>query len=129
MPIETPNTNQHEGPAAMASRYVDVAELPWVPTRFPGVDLKVLMTDKDTGISTALTRFAPGAELPLHEHVGLEQSWILEGSLVDDEGVAKAGNYVWRPGGSRHSAHAPNGCLALTIFMKPNRFHDEDPWS
>lgn len=129
MPIETPNTNQHEGLAAMASRYVDVAELPWVPTRFPGVDIKVLMIDKEAGISTALTRFAPGAELPLHEHVGLEQSWILEGSLVDDEGVAKTGNYVWRPGGSRHAAHAPNGCLALTIFMKPNRFYDEDPWS
>ena len=46
---------------------------------------------------TALTRFAPGSKLPDHEHTELEQSYVLEGSLEDDEGIATAGNYVWRP--------------------------------
>ena len=101
----TPNALNHEGLAALASRYVDVSNLPWVPTRWAGIELKVLMEDKERGLVTALARFAPGAELPDHEHVEIEQSFILEGSLTDNEGTATAGNYVWRPLGSRHSAH------------------------
>jgi anti-sigma factor ChrR (cupin superfamily) len=103
---------------------VDVAALPWTPTRFKGVEMKVLMEDKETGLSTALVRFAPGAVLPDHEHVELEQTFVLEGSLQDHEGVVTAGNYVWRPAGSRHDAHAPDGCLTLSFFLKPNRFFD-----
>ena len=124
MVMITPNAKNHEGLAALASRYVDVASLPWTPTRFKGVDMKLLMEDKETGLSTALVRFAPGATLPDHEHVELEQTFVLEGSLEDQEGAATQGNYVWRPAGSRHDAHAPNGCLALSFFLKPNKFFD-----
>ena len=124
MTAMTPNARTHEGLGALASRYVDVASLPWAPTRFKGVEIKVLMEDKETGLLTALTRLAPGAVLPDHEHVELEQTYVLEGSLVDAEGVAIAGNYVWRPRGSRHDAHSPTGCVALSFFLKPNRFFD-----
>ena len=124
MVMLTPNAKNHEGLAALASRYVDVASLPWTPTRFKGVDMKLLMEDKETGLSTALVKFAPVAALPDHEHVELEQTFVLEGSLEDQEGAATVGNYVWRPAGSRHDAHAPKGCLALSFFLKPNKFFD-----
>ena len=124
MPIVTPDAKNHAGLSALASRYVDVADLPWVATRFPGVDMRLLMEDKETGLMTALVRFAPGAVLPDHEHVELEQTWVLEGALEDDEGVVTAGNYVWRPAGSRHTARAPKGCVTLSFFLKPNRFFD-----
>lgn len=124
MPITTPAAKNHDGLAALASRYVAVDEIPWTPTRWPGIDLKVLMQDPDTGLMTALTRFAPGSKLPDHEHVGLEQTWVIEGALHDHEGVATAGNYVWRPAGSRHDAHAPTGALVLSFFMKPNKFFE-----
>ncbi len=125
MPITTPNAKNHEGLSALASRYVTVGELPWAPTRFPGVEIKVLMEDKDTGLLTALTRLAPGSVLPDHEHVDIEQSYVLEGSLADGEGVATAGNYVWRPPGSRHVAHSPDGALVLSFFLRPNKFFDQ----
>jgi len=121
----TPYAKRHEGLASLASRYVDVDELPWKPTSFPGVEIKILVQNEETGLLTALTRFAPGAKLPLHEHTDLEQSFVIEGSLVDDEGTATAGNYVWRPAGSTHEAHAPEGALVLSFFLKPNRFLDE----
>ena len=124
MAMVTPHAKNHEGLGTFASRYVDVASLPWTPTRFNGVEMKLLMEDKETGLSTALVRFAPGAVLPDHEHVELEQTFVLDGSLEDDEGVATAGTYVWRPAGSRHDAHAPNGCLSLSFFLKPNKFFD-----
>ena len=126
MTAMTPHVPEHAVLASLASRYVNVSALPWVPTRFQGVDLKILIEDQQTGLLTALTRFAPGAVLPDHEHVELEQTFVLEGSLEDDEGVATAGNYVWRPAGSRHNARAPQGCLALSFFLRPNKFFDTD---
>ena len=123
MAFETPGyASRHAALAALSSRYVQVDELPWQSTRFPGIHIKVLMEDTATGLQTVLTRMAPGSTLTDHEHVELEQSWVLEGRLVDQEGEVKAGNYVWRPAGSRHSASAPEGALVLGFFLKPNRF-------
>ena len=106
----------------LASRYVDVDGLPWKPTPCAGIDMKVLLEDKETGLLTALFRWQPGAELSLHEHVEVEQTFVLEGSLIDDEGEVTAGNYVWRPKGNRHIAKSPHGALVLSIFLKPNIF-------
>jgi anti-sigma factor ChrR (cupin superfamily) len=123
MTLQTPGLQvQHEKLAPQSSRYIDVAALPWQPTRFPGVELKVLMEDPQTGLQTVLTRMAPGAVLTDHMHVAVEQTWVLEGSLVDHEGTVTAGNFVWRPAGSRHVATAPDGALLLGIFQKPNQF-------
>ena len=122
----TPNAAGHDKLGPLASRYVDVAQLPWVESKYPGIKIKVLMEDKDSGLITALFRCEPGARLPLHEHTDIEQTYVLEGSLVDDEGEVTAGNYVWRPAGSRHSAHSPNGMLGISFFLSPNRFLDEE---
>jgi hypothetical protein len=92
MAHQTPGLQeQHAKLAPLSSRYVNVESLPWQPTRFPGIEIKVLMEDPDTGLQTVLTRMAPG-------------------------------NFVWRPPGSRHVAHAPNGALVLGFFLKPNTF-------
>lgn len=125
MSARTPGLEaQHTTLAALASRYIDVDALPWKPSKFPGVEIKVLMEDPESGLLTTLTRMAPGAVLPDHEHTELEQTFVLEGSLVDEAGEVTAGNYVWRPKGSRHTAHAPRGALALGFFLKPNRFYE-----
>jgi len=121
----TPNFKPHESLHGLASRYVSVADVPWTPTRHKGVEMKALMEDKSTGLLTALVRFAPGSTLPDHEHVEIEQSYILEGELTDAEGTCKAGDFVWRPAGSRHDAHAPKGALVLAFFLKPNKFFDQ----
>ena len=111
----------------LASRFVDVDNLPWEKTRFAGVESKTLVVDRDSGVVTVLMRFAPRAKLPDHEHVLLEQTYVLEGSLVCGEGECKAGDFVWRPPGSRHEAWAgPQGGLMLAMFQIPNRFFEPD---
>ena len=124
---QTPNVKEHAGLPPLASRFVEVATLPWEKTRFPGVESKTLLVDRETGVVTSLLRFAPGARLPDHEHVLIEQTYVLEGSLVCGEGECKAGDYVWRPAGSRHEAWAgPQGGLMLGIFQIPNKFYEKD---
>ena len=116
--------NAETMPVVTDSTYVDVARVPWQPTRFPGIEWKILMEQKDTGMSTVLMRWAPGTRLPRHEHVAIEQTYVLEGSFADHDGVCGPGQYVWRRAGSRHEAWTDEGCLMLAVFLKPNSFFD-----
>ena len=125
MAPKTPFLATDESLPELASRYVAVGTLPWQKTPAPGIEMKVLLEDKESGLLTALFRWQPGTRLPLHEHVDIEQTYVLEGRIVDDEGEARAGDYVWRPRGNRHVAHAPEGALVLSMFLRPNVFLDE----
>jgi anti-sigma factor ChrR (cupin superfamily) len=111
----------------LASRFVDAPNQPWEKTRFPGIEQKTLLMDKATGLVTALMKMAPGVRLPDHEHVRIEQTFVLEGSLCCPEGECRAGQFVWRPAGSRHHAWAgAQGGVFLGIFQIPNKFFEPD---
>src|ERR1700758_1865042 len=124
-------TPKHPETADTHSHLVRPQDMEWQKTRFPGCEAKTLLFDRKTGLMTALMRFAPGAVLPDHEHVKIEQTLVLEGSLVDREGpdaglAVGKGDFVWRPAGSRHSAWCPEGGLMLAIFQVPNKFFEQD---
>jgi len=117
--------------ADLRSQLVRPADMEWQPTRFPGCEAKTLLFDPESGLVTTLMRFAPGAVLPDHEHVKIEQTYVLEGKLVDKDGpdaglTVGPGEFVWRPAGSRHVAVAPEGGLMLAIFQIPNKFYERD---
>src|SRR3546814_11759318 len=67
------------------SRFVAAAGMPWQPTDFDGIEMKILYQD-DAGRSTILFKLAPGAVVPSHEHTAQEMTYMLECTLVDDEG-------------------------------------------
>ena len=122
---------QHDHADDLRSRHLKPQEMPWEKLRFPGCEIKSLFFDPKTGVATMLFRMEPGAMLPDHEHALIEQTYVLEGSLVDKDGPdagleVKAGEFVWRPAGSRHSAWCPNGGTMLAIFQVPNTFFDKD---
>ncbi len=105
----------------LRSVYLDVSQIPWEATPYAGIETKILYQEP-SGRRTVLLRMAPGARLPDHRHVGVEQSFVLQGTLQDEEGVCTAGNFVWRRPGSVHHAWTPDGCLLLAIFEAPNEF-------
>ena len=127
----TPHAATHAALAPLASRLVDVDALPWQATRYAGIEIKTLLFDRASGLATSLMRMAPGSALPEHEHVRIEQTWVIEGHRVDrsgpDEGIeCKAGQFIWRPAGSRHSAWSPKGGLMLAFFQIPNKFFERN---
>ena len=99
-----------------------MAGLPWRDTPYPGVSIKVLLEDEASGLMTALFCWEPGAVLPLHEHTAIEQTYVLDGAFEDADSEVKAGDFVWRPTGSRHEARSLGGALMLGVFQKPNAF-------
>ena len=71
--------------------------LPWEKTRFAGVEGKTLLVDKRHRRGHGADEFAPGARLPDHEHVQIEQTYVLEGALMCGEGECKAGRVRLAP--------------------------------
>ena len=125
---ETKRPTQEEILASPRSHFIDVVNMPWTPSKFPGVEVKILYQDDKTGMLTVMGRMAPGSFIPLHIHTDIEQTYVLEGSLEDEQGAVTAGNFVWRPAGNTHLARAPNGCVSISFFTKPNKFFDDVLW-
>ena len=69
--------------AALASRFVETELVPWIEMA-PGNRMKVIYHDPATDMLTILSKLEPGAVIRSHEHEDLEQTFVLEGSLVDE---------------------------------------------
>lgn len=120
------------GPTIGGSTYVDPKAMEWRPSQFEGISIKVLYENKEAGELTCLLKWQPGATLPFHKHPEIEQSFVLEGSFYDHDGICKAGEYVWRKPGSFHETHSDEGAVLLAVYRKPNIFKntagfDKDP--
>lgn len=101
------------------------ATLDWAPLR-PDVAIAPVYRAADGGFTAAYLRYAPGARVPAHEHVGHELILVLEGAQSDPRGRYPAGSLVVNPPGSRHHVWSDEGCLVLIVWERPVRFL-EDP--
>lgn len=106
------------------SLYIKPSQMDWKPTRFEKITIKVLYEDAGKGEMTCLLKLEPGAHVPFHKHPEIEQSFVLEGSVEDHDGVATAGDYIWRKPGSLHENWSPNGAVLLAVYRKPNIYYD-----
>jgi len=67
------------------------------------VMVKVLYTDPTTKRSTALVRMAPGTRLPRHQHLAVEELFVLQGDCHIAPGqVLQAGDYFRAEANSVH---------------------------
>jgi anti-sigma factor ChrR (cupin superfamily) len=111
-------------PTIGGSTYIKPRDMEWAPTQFAGISIKVLYEDKEKGEMTCLLNWAPGASLPMHKHPEIEQTYVLEGSFQDHDGICRAGEYVWRRVGSFHETRSDEGAVILAIYRKPNVFQN-----
>ena len=109
-------------PTKGGSVYVDPATLEWKPSQFPKIQMKVLYRNDEAGEMTVLLKWEPGAVLPFHKHPEIEQSFVLEGSFYNHDGICRAGQYVYRHPGSMHETRSDEGCTLLAVYRKPNVF-------
>jgi anti-sigma factor ChrR (cupin superfamily) len=97
------------------SRIIASSDLGWQEFR-PGINFKIVWEDPATKRRAQMTRFAPGARLPQHRHVGDELIFVIEGALTDEAGTVTAGNVVYRPNGCVHNVSTQNGATALAVL-------------
>lgn len=97
----------------------------WTPYVQPGraaVDVEWLYTDEQTGAGGAeayIAQFGPGSHGNLHEHLGFELLFILDGELHHNNGdVYPPGTLVVEQPNSVHQVSSPKGCVCLVIREK-----------
>lgn len=83
-------------------------------TPVPGLFIKLLYRDPETGFYTRLIKAKPGwREHPLAHHPCYEEAYCLEGEFDYNFGVMTPGQYFFRPAGVRHgdfTAGEKDGC-------------------
>ncbi len=97
------------------SQIISISDLGWQDFQ-TGLRFKILWEDKPTKRRAQLTRFEPGAKLPLHRHVGDELIFVLEGVVSDESGAVTAGNVGYRPDGCVHTVSSKNGATVLAVL-------------
>lgn len=68
----------------------------------PGVECKLLYSDKASGARSLMMRLAPGAIYPAHDHSSLEECVIVEGDMIVGDLQLHAGDYHVVQAGTRH---------------------------
>ena len=95
----------------------DVSKLHWAPVTF----------DRETGKGAFIIRFQPGGRSTPHEHLGYEEFYVIEGSVIDHDGVEyKAGDFVSLGPGTKHYSTSPNGALMVAFLTDNNRAVADD---
>src|SRR6201987_2130897 len=133
--METTVTEASQAPQKLAaptmggSVYMKPQDMAWEPTQFEGISIKVLYEDKAKGEMTCFLKWEPGPTLPMPKHPEIEQSYVIEGSFYDHDGICRAGEFVWRRVGSFHETHSDEGAMILAIYRKPNVFRHSAGYS
>ena len=97
------------------SQIIAVTDIKWHDA-LPGVRQKALWSDPATQRRALMTRFAPGASLPMHRHAGNEVLYVIEGAISDEAGTVSAGNVGYRPDGCVHNVSSKNGATVLAVI-------------
>jgi quercetin dioxygenase-like cupin family protein len=86
-----------------------------------GVEVRMLSTYDDQAGYAALFRFAPGARLPTHQHLGRVHAFTLSGRwrYLEHDWVATPGSYALEPSGSVHTLEVPADATepAVVLFV------------
>jgi anti-sigma factor ChrR (cupin superfamily) len=86
-----------------------------------GVRLKRLYVDQKTGIATSLVRMMPGTALPVHQHLGVEQFFVIEGDCNVAGQTLGSGDYHRAEAGSTHETTYTTGGT-LFLLIAPERY-------
>lgn len=91
------------------------SEPKWEPVA-PGIECKLLATDKQRHRVSMLVRLAPGASYPAHTHAGVEELHLLDGELWIDRRKLCPGDYNYGvPGAGDDRVWSETGCTCVLI--------------
>ena len=95
---------------------VRTSEAPWQAAPIEGAEFKVISRDADRHYTTRLVRFAPGTSYPTHRHGGTEEIFVLEGSVLVNGVLLKAGDYCRSEAGTDETGTISHeGAMAIVV--------------
>jgi anti-sigma factor ChrR (cupin superfamily) len=95
------------------SQVINVNEMAWQSAEGGRVQMKMIWGDKASDRRYVMGKLAPGMVMPLHEHIGEELVYQIEGAFVDEAGIVAPGCVGYRPFKCHHSFVSENGGVGL----------------
>ena len=84
----------------------------------PKMSWHIISYDKSSGHGSYVLKMDAGAQTVPHTHLGFEEFLIVEGELIDLDGmVFKKGDFVSFEPGSQHSSFSSKGALIM-VFQR-----------
>lgn len=103
------------GRQIISTRNTPFGEYSWDPEN-TAISMLSLSYDPESGQGSYIMRMEPGAETEVHTHEYNEEYFIIEGDLVESDGVVLGpGDMVIFKPGTRHNSRTVNGCLLIAI--------------
>ena len=75
----------------------------WIPHAVPGIRMKVLAVNRQTGYATLLLDVAPNTRFPAHHHDGDEECFVISGSVHTLGRRLGPGDFVHADAGTDHA--------------------------
>ncbi len=102
----------------MYQTQVRESEITWTDLEIPGVSMKVLYKDAESGAMTVVTRIFPGAVIPAHWHSHADETvYVLSGDFIEAGESFGPGAYFTGKSRTIHGPHSTvHGCSVLTHF-------------
>jgi len=84
----------------------------------PFMSWHIISYDQTSGQGSYVLKMDPGAQSVPHTHMGFEEFLIVEGELIDSDGmIFKKGEFVSFVPGSQHSSFSEKGALII-VFQR-----------
>jgi anti-sigma factor ChrR (cupin superfamily) len=107
-------------PARPGFHFIGPNDGDWMPTPIPGIRMKVLSVNRETGYWMVKAELAAGARFPHHDHRGAEDLYIVSGDLHNEGRILGPGDFLHaEPGTDHDELYSPSGCVALLIEKAP----------
>jgi quercetin dioxygenase-like cupin family protein len=87
-------------PSGFAFRFA--TEDDWLPHPVPGIRMKVLAVNQESGYATLLLDVAPGTRFPAHHHDGDEECYVIAGSVLTLGRRLGPGDFLHADAGTDH---------------------------
>ena len=74
----------------------------WFPHPVPGIRMRVLSVNRDSGYATLLLDVEPGTRFPAHHHEGAEECYVISGAVYTLGRRMGPGDFLHAEGGTDH---------------------------
>ncbi len=104
---------------------VDSREIEWNPQLRPGIFVKLLRQDHDTGATTTLLRLEARVRFPEHRHPSGEELFVIDGRIQIENIWYESGCYVYTPPDVVHDVFSDTGAVMLIRMPGPPEILEE----
>ena len=106
-----------ETPLPQGYQLVEASEAGWVETGAPGFRTKLLSRGPHPDYEVRLIALDPGARIPVHDHTGIEEVYMISGHFQTEGRLLGPGDFFRGEAGTHHyESGSPDGCVGLLIL-------------